>query len=405
MKILLVATICLIWTTTSYGSDPGEGATGSRSWVGKGPEYFLNALPAPPNNGCPAKKGADKSFKERYFEVTKELNDEVGKRRRALNKWNEQNSRKMMENAVDMPGFQGKSQNEMKKMSKAERKAMAEKMMQDKFGVSLDDLKAQKKANKEGKTMANVDFAKTMAGEMQANDLMKSKSERDADKKKVKDLGKLSKEQADLSQQLYASVVGKSLTKLEELDKDKQRKALLEQLYDKQKELARMMGAPYKRPKDIDFKKMTEILERAAAEGDATNVDLAQEMGYSQQPAQQTSGVWSVGCEALNMQGDDIYLQKLSYCKYTSGKFIDILKEFRTALSFAMPDYRKLDQVTSDLQKAQTGITLPDAALGLSGLEAIQQYASLLGQAFANDPGDKRDPQEDAGFCTGADGK
>ena len=405
MKKILVVTVSLIWSATCYGSDPGDGATGQSSWVGKGPEYFLNALPAPPGNGCPAKKDADTSFKKNFFKVSKELKAEVGKRHRALKKWNEQNSKKMMENAVDMPGFQGKSQDEMKKMSKAERKKMAEKMMQDKFGVSMEDLKAQKKANKEGKTMANVDFAKTMSGEMQANDLMKSKSERDADKKKVKDLGKQTKEQADLSQQLYATVVGKSRTKLEELDQDEQRKNLLEQLYDKQEELARMMGAPYNRPKDIDFKKMVEILERAAAAGDATNVDLAQEMGYSQQPAQHTSGLWSVGCEALNTQGDAIYLQKLSYCKYTSGKFIAILNEFRMALSNAQTRYRKLDQITSDLQKAQTGIALPDAALGLSGLETIQQYATLLGQAYADDPGEKRDPQKNAGFCTGADGK
>lgn len=402
MRKLLVATINLIWAATVYGGDPGEGAFGQSSWVGKGPDYFLNALPAPPTNGCPAKKGADKSFKEHYFKVAKELKDEVGKRQRALKKWNEQNSKKMMENAVDIPGFEGKSQAEMKKMSKAERKAMAEKMMYDKYGVSMEDLKKQKKANRDGKVMANVDFAKTMAGEQQANDLMKSKRERDADKKKVKDLRNLSKEQAELSQRLYKSVVGKSLSKLEELDQNEQRKALLEQIYDKEQELARMIGAPYKRPKAIDFKLMAEIIRRAAAAGDATNIDLAQAMGYSQPTKQETSGVWSVGCETLNIQGDDIYMARLSYCNYTSGKFIAILNEFRMALSFAMTDYRKLDQVTSDLQKAQVGIGLSDAALGLSGLEAIQQYAALLGQAYANDPGEKRDPANDAGFCTGA---
>ncbi|MFH1981580.1 MAG: hypothetical protein ABIL58_07045 [Pseudomonadota bacterium] len=43
------------------------------------------------------------------------------------------------------------------------------------------------------------------------------------------------------------------------------------------------------------------------------------------------------------------------------------------------------------------------AAMGLSGLEAIQQYAALLGQAYANDPGPRRDPEKDAGYCTGAE--
>ena len=75
------------------------------------------------------------------------------------------------------------------------------------------------------------------------------------------------------------------------------------------------------------------------------------------------------------------------------------------ALTTALPRYGTLDQINSDLQKVQTGIGLPDAAMGLSGLEAIKQYATLLGQSYANDPGEKRDPADDAGFCTGADEK
>lgn len=400
----------------STDSNQGSNSGGSSSWIGKSPEYFLNALPAPPETGCPA-KGADKSssemdsgtpssekdaFMQKFFKVRKELTAEVTKRRRAVKKWNEQNSKKMMENVVDMPGFEGKSQAEMKRMSKAEKKKMAEQMMQDKYGVSMDDLKAQKKANRGGKVEANVDFAKTMAGEQQANDLMKSKSQRDADKKKITDTGKLVKEQKELSQQLYTTVVGRSLAKLEELAKDKQRKSLQEQVYDKEEVLAKMLGNYYTRPKEIDFQKMAEIIKRAANTGD-TNVDLPAEMGYTQEPAKPAPGNRTASCDALNAQADDIYMQKLSYCRYTAAKFIDILKDFQRALVNAQPRYRKLDQISSDLQKAQTGIGLPEAAMGLSGLEAMQQYAALLGQAYANDPGAKRDPETDAGFCGGSE--
>ncbi len=402
MKRIIFAAIGLVWATASYGSDPGEGAVGQRSWVGKSPDYFLNMLPMPPGNGCPGKDDDIKPFREKLQKARKELRDEVGKRQRALKKWNEQNSRKMMENAVDMPGFEGKSQAEMKKMSKAERKKMAEKMMQEKFGVSMEDLKAQKKANKEGKTMANVDFAKTMAGEMQVNDMMKSKGQREADKRKIVDAGKLAKEQAELSQQLYASVVGKSLTKLEELDRDRQRKSLLERVYDQEESLADMMGQPYRRPKEIDFKKMVEILKRASLAGEGANVDLAKEMGYGLPEPKHEPGTWKVSCTALNEQSDMIYAQKVSYCEYTAAKYIDILKEFNSALSSALPRYRKLDQVNSDLQKVQTGIGLSDAAIGLSGLEAVLQYASLLENAYACNPGEKRS-QDDAGFCGGAE--
>lgn len=402
MKRIFFAALGLVWATASYGGDPGEGAVGQRAWGGKSPDYFLSMLPVPPGNGCPGKDDEIKPFLEKLRKARKELRDEVGKRQRALEKWNEQNSKRMMENAVDMPGFEGKSQAEMKKMSKAERKKMAEKMMQEKFGVSMEDLKAQKKANKEGKTMANVDFAKTMAGEMQVNDMMKSKGQREADKKKIVDAGKLAKEQAALSQQLSATVVGKSLTRLEELDQDKQRKGLQERIYDQEETLADMMGEPYRRPKEIDFKKMAEILRTAALERDGANVDLAKQMGFGLPEPKHEPGTWKVSCGALNEQSDVLYMQKLAYCQYTAAKYIDILQGLKSALSSALPRYRKLDQVNSDLQKAQTGIGLSDAAIGLSGLEAIQQYAALLENAYAYNPGEKRS-QDDAGFCGGAE--
>lgn len=418
MKKALIATLSLIWVATAYGGDQGSDAVGTSTWIGKSPEYFLATLPLPPGNGCPAQEDTDKyseeketdrpsteieAFMRKLFKARKELNDEVGKRRRAVKEWNEQSSKRMMENVVDMPGFQGKSQAEMKRMSKAERRKMAEQMMQEKYGVSMEDLKAQKKANKEGKVMANVDFAKTMAGEQQANDLMKSNSQRDADKEKTADAVKLVKEQKELSQQLYSAGMARSAAKLEELDRDRGRKALLERVYDKEERLAEMQGQPYARPKEIDFKKMAEILKRAAAMGDATGIDLASEMGHGQEPPKPPPSYPQVDCEALNAQAGDIYKQRLSYCRYTAPKFIDILKQLQMALANSQPRYRRLDQISSDLQKAQTGIGLPDAALGLSGLEALQQYAALLGQAYANDPGPQRDPERDAGFCTGAE--
>jgi hypothetical protein len=149
---------------------------------------------------------------------------------------------------------------------------------------------------------------------------------------------------------------------------------------------------------------MAEIIKRAAdTGGDASNIDLPAAMGYTREPEKPKPGNRTATCEALNAQADDIYTQKLSYCKYTAAKFTNIVKEFQMELVKAQSRYRRLDQINSDLQKAQTGIGLPDAAMGLSGLEAIQQYAALLGQVYANDPGPRRDPEQDAGFCGGSE--
>ena len=173
-------------------------------------------------------------------------------------------------------------------------------------------------------------------------------------------------------------------------------------MYDQEETLAEMMGEPYRRPKEIDFKKMVEILRNASLAGEGANVDLAKQMGYGLPEPKHEPGTWKVSCGALNEQSDLVYMQKLAYCQYTAAKYIDILQEFKSALSSALPRYRKLDQVNSDLQKAQTGIGLSDAAIGLSGLEAVLQYAALLENAYACNPGEKR-PLGDAGFCGGAE--
>ena len=403
MKKVLVAAIGLVWATASYGSDLGKGAVGQGSWVGKDPNYFLNMLPQPPRDGFPGTDDDIKPFRQKFLQAQKELQDEIGKRQRALKKWNEQNSKKMMENAVDMPGFEGKSQAEMKKMSKAERKKMAEKMMQEKFGVSMDDLKAQKKANKEGKTMANVDFAKTMAGEMQVNDMMKSKGQREADKKKIADAGKLAKEQADLSKKLYGAVEGRAAGQLEELEYDEHAKSLREGIYDQMEIMAKLKGEAYKRPpKEVDLRKLAEILKYGASQGepggtmqpeemDQGEKDLQGEMDAAQNSLQsEAGGGKGATCQEKEDQCSRIHSEKKAYCRYMAPKLEKILNEWRSSLLTSQSRYKELDRITGELQKTQTGIGLPDASLGLSGLEALKRYAVVLGYIYRYNPGQNR---------------
>jgi hypothetical protein len=351
MKKMLFAALVVSWSTLAFAAGSGSGA--ETSWVGKTGAEFLTSLPSPPGNVCLADDEAIKQFNEKYFPVRKDLDSKVVERRRSLKRWQEKNSRKMMENAVDMPGFEGKSQAEMKKMSKAERKKMAEQMMADKFGVSMADLKAQKKANKEGKTMANVDWAKSMAGEMQANDLMKSKEQRETDKRKLADVGKLLKEQGEL----IPSVQGlrsRSLTKLSELEKDPQWLELKKQVEREKKKLDEMASDP------------------------------------------------NFNCNDLNAQHDRLVSTQQHYCSFYASRYLKILNDYRVSIQTSLPKHDRLDQVASDLQQAQAGIPLSDASLGLSGLETVQDYAHLLGQVYKHNVG----PMEKTRghFCDGEEG-
>lgn len=211
----------------------------------KGPTEYLGALPTPPGSGCMVTAETIDRFDREFFPAQKVLNNEVAERRRTIKKWQGKNSKKMQENAVDIPGFQGKSQEDMKKMSKAEKKRMAEQMMQEKFGVSMQELKEQKKAQKEKRTAANVDWAKAMAGEMQANDLMKSKGEVEAGKQKIDDSIKLSKEQAELTKKTLG-IRNAMQDRITELETDEKGVKLKKTLEREEKMLEEMMteGAP-----------------------------------------------------------------------------------------------------------------------------------------------------------------
>jgi len=321
------------------------------AWGGKTAVAFHSNLPAIPGSGCEDNKETIEKFMDRLGPVAKELGDNVAERRRAMKKWNEKNSKKMMENAVDMPGFEGKSQDEMKKLSKAERKRMAEKMMEDKYGVSMQDLKNQKKAQREGKTMANVDFAKTMAGEQQANDLMKSKGQREADKQKVVDAGRLAKEHDQLAREVLG-LRGKFNSKVVELEKDKTSLALKKGYEDEEERLEEM-----------------------------------QRDGKS-------------NCKDLDAQMKTINTRKKAYCGYMSPRYLKILNDYRVAIQVALPRHDRLDQVASEIQKNQTGVGLSNASKGLNGLETVQDYARLLAGAYTYNEG-AQDKEHPFSFCDG----
>ncbi|RJQ50542.1 MAG: hypothetical protein C4530_21465 [Desulfobacteraceae bacterium] len=340
MKILLTVVSIISWSVTAVYA----GMTGV-----KGPNEYLSALPSPPSAGCVVTAEEIERFKEEFFATKKELDDEVGGRRRAMKKWLESNSKKMQENAVDMPGFQGKSQAEMKKMSKAEKRKMAEKMMEEKFGVSMQELKDQKKAQKEGKVGANVDWAKAMAGEQQANDLMKSKDEVNAGKQKITDNIALAREQAELTKKTVGLRTAMQ-ERVTELEKDEQGLSLKSRLEKEQKTLDKMMneGAP---------------------------------------------------CDRLDQQEERITGARDNYCSYMGPKFLKALKAYQASIETSISHHRRLDEVMSEMQQNQVGVPLPRESVGLSGLETVQDYARYLGEAYKYM---SRDPSAPAGsHCDG----
>lgn len=336
MKRILIAVLAFSFSIAAIAI--GSGGDKEASWGSRSGGQYLANLPSVPEDLCSADSAEIDQFGLKYTPLMKELENNVSARRHAMEKWQENNSKKMMENSVAMPGFEGKSQAEMDKMSTAERRKMAEKMMADKFGVTPDELKAQKKANKEGKVMANVDWAKAMAGEKQAEDLMKSKEQRDADKKNVDDARRLTDEQSKLTPYVQG-LRSKFQTKIAELDQDPAGLKMQKQIREEEKKLDKMQS---------DSKS---------------------------------------NCRELDGQKARIVSKQLEYCAFYAPRYKQIVTDYKAAIQSALPKHDRLDEVASELQAAQVGVPLSDASLGLSSLETVQDYVHLLGKSYQHNVG------------------
>lgn len=313
----------------------------------KGPFEYLGALPRTPASGCRVTAEAMSAFRDKFLPVMKELSDDIGKRRRTINKWQQDNSKQMQEHAVDMPGFQGKSQAEMRKMSREEKKKMAEQIMAEKYGISMQELKEQKKAQREGKVGSNVAWAKALAGEKQGEDLMKSKGEVEAGKQKINDNIKLAKEQQGLTRTTTGLRVDMQ-ERMIELEKDEQGVKLEQGLKREKTTLEKMIsaGAP---------------------------------------------------CRRLDEQNQRVRDARGQYCAYMSPRHLKALATYRVSIENSVSDHRRLDEVASQLQRNQVGVGLPDIAIGLSALETIQDYARYFKEVFKYNDGDPNAPR--SSFC------
>lgn len=336
MKRILIAVLVFSFSIAAIAIGSGGGK--EVSWGGRSGREYLANLPSVPEDICTADSAQIDQFDLKYTPLMRELKNNVSARRHAMEKRQENNSKKMMENSVDMPGFEGKSQAEMDKMSTAERRKLAEKMMADKFGVTPGELKAQKKANKEGNIMANADWAKAMAGEMQANDLMKTKEQREADKKKVDDARRLTDEQSKLIPYVQG-LRSKFQKKIAELDQDPAGLEMQKQIREEEKELDKMQR---------DSKS---------------------------------------NCRELDGQKARIVNKQREYCAFYAPRYKQIVTDYKAGIISALPEHDRLDEVASELQTAQFGVPLSDASIGLNSLETVQDYVNLLGKSYQHNVG------------------
>lgn len=79
---------------------------------------------------------------------------------------------------------------------------------------------------------------------------------------------------------------------------------------------------------------------------------------------------------------EKIHFAEEQYCSKMTPLYYSLLDERLVVLKSTLPDYKRLQEVNSELNKNSTGIEKDIAAPGLMELEAIEEYVKLLKSVF-----------------------
>ena len=237
--------------------------------------------------------------------------------------------------AADMAKVQGGGQ-----LSEAEGMALANKMMGQKYNMSIDEAKKVGKMGKEGQKAWAEGYSAEMMAEAQA-DPGKFKDGQTKNKK----IFDLVAEQSQLATQIQAEEAMIE-NRLEEINKKDsvEKKKLNEQLA----------------PLQVEAEKYLGVLG-------VTGADAAK-------------------AHAVAMK---MYNLRLTYCEIMTPLYIDLLKHRLVSVKANFTLRYRLQEVTDELTAAQTGAKGEKVESDLMALDSVSRYLASLEQVFKYTPGDK----------------
>jgi len=307
------------------------------------PEAFISLLPNPPGGVCAEGENDIKSaFMQQIGEVSNKLEEEISRRHDEIENNVDKNKSKMQQNAMARTGVSPELMQQMMaleeaskgatgdqaKAYKAQKKALADQMIQQSANISMGEIENLKTMDKAGKTA----WAEAYATEKKAEVMADPKAYQ---QKAAADMNgyKLVQKQKQLADSLGAQLM-KYMKQIEDLDKDQNAQALLTQI----KELEARLNEEYQkenRPNDNAIKSLSNSIRNA----------------------------------------------QISYCNMQSPKYLDILSKYKSFTQASLTPYYRLEKLTNQVTASQTGVDL-NTEPGMMGLQAIRSYLSKLRDVY-----------------------
>lgn len=303
----------------------------------KTPEFFLGNMPAIPSGVCSMSSAARNPFSDKVSELSSQIKEEIEKRKEEITGHMEVDKTKMLQN---MAGQTGLSAAEMAKLqsggqlSEAEGMALANKMMGQKYNMSVEEAKNLGKMGKEGQKAWAEGYSAEMMADAQANpDKFKN------GQTKNKKLFDLAAEQSKLAQQIQAeeSIIQNRLDEINKKD-SVEKKRLNEQLA----------------PLEVEADKFVGVMGEATTAGASQSDIIAMKM----------------------------YNLRLKYCELMTPLYIDLVNRCLVSVKANLPLRYRLQEVTDELTAAQTGVKNGKVAPDLMALDSVYRYLIFLGDVF-----------------------
>lgn len=283
------------------------------------PEAFLAKYPALPGNGCVK----DPDQREEYMNNVRSVSKEIDEVMNRLNEEVHANSPDVQKQAMNKYATQyGLSAADVQKlqsggkMSDKEKRAMANKMMQNSMNVSVDEIANLKNMSKEGKEAWAEAYSTEINADMQA------------------DPQKYKKQQ----------IAGKNLMELTML----------------KKHLVDSLGA-------IDSK-FGQQFDRI--ENDQERIKMKEEIRKLEERRNNLMGEYNSEVDQLT---SEIKTKKQEYCSKYSPENLSIIQNYISHVKSSLPAYYRLQEIETAITKAQTGaeIKMQEGHLALGKVHTL----------------------------------
>lgn len=295
-------------------------------------EAFLKKVPPLPKDSCNITKSAMEDFTQKVSVLANEIENEIGTLNKEVNKAAKNSEATAKKTAMQQMAQQyGLSPDEMSKMqngkmSSADKKALADKMMQQQTNISMGEIQNLGKMSEAGKKA----YAEAYATEAMVTSQSNPKQQQES--AKAKNSYELLKEQQDAMAKINAG--------------------------------SQKIGNLY-----------------AAIQNDPTRVQMMNNIEKWQSKLNSMIGVDAGQGDRMDSLAVLIKTEKIKYCDKFTPRYRSALRQHFSIMKASLPDQKRLNEITSEITKSQTGIEMPAESSEIGCMESIKGYLNKLKDA------------------------